>query len=73
MHGQAADGEGRVEGAQAVDVVDHAEQDGRRQGGMGGQALQVVGDGDAGRGAGVEAGEAAVFERDVVVEADEFH
>ncbi len=61
MHGEAADGEGRVEGAEAVDVVDHAEEDGRREGGVGREALQVVGDGDAGRGARVEARQPAVF------------
>ena len=38
---------------------------------MRGQALQVVGDGDAGWGARVEAGEATVAEGDVVVEPDE--
>lgn len=73
MHRQAADGEGRVQGAEAVDVVDHAEQDGRREGGVRREALQVVGDGDAGGRARVEAREPAVFERDVVVEAHEFH
>jgi len=61
VHGEAADGEGRVEGAEAVDVVDHAEEDGRREGGVGREALQVVGDGDAGRGARVEARQPAVF------------
>lgn len=73
MHGEAADGESRVEGAEAVDVVDHAEEDGRREGGVGREALQIVGYGDAGGSARVEACQAAVFERDVVVEPDEFH
>ena len=32
MHGEGGDGEGGVEGAEAVDVVDHAEEDGWREG-----------------------------------------
>lgn len=39
---------------------------------MGGQALEVVLDGDTRWGAGVEAREAAVLEGDVVVVTDQF-
>lgn len=39
---------------------------------MRGEALEVVFYGDAGGSTGMEAGEAAVFEGDIVVEADEF-
>lgn len=39
---------------------------------MGGQALEVVLHGDAGRGARVEASEAAVLQGDVVVMTDQF-
>ncbi len=37
------------------------------------EALQVVGDADARWGARVETRESAVFEGNVVIEADEFH
>ena len=70
MHGQAGDGEGRVEGAEPVDVVDHAEQDGRGERGVRGQALEVIAHADAWWGPRVEPREASVAEGDVVVEAD---
>lgn len=73
MNGETADSEGGIKGAEPVDVVDHAEEDRRREGGVCGQALEVVLNRYAGRGSGVEAGEMAVLEWDVVVEADEFH
>lgn len=73
MHGQRGDGEGRVERAEAVNVVDHAEQDGRGERRVRGQALQVVGHADPRWGAGVEARETSVAEGDLVIEADQFH
>ena len=38
---------------------------------MGCESLEIVFDADARRGAGVESGQAAVFQRDFVVESDE--
>ena len=47
--------ESRPKGAQAIDVVYHRQEDGRRESGVRGKALEIVGDGNAGRSAGVEA------------------
>lgn len=55
MDGQAGDGEGGVQSAEAINVVDHAEQDWGRQGGVGSQTLQVVEHGDPRWRTGVEA------------------
>lgn len=70
MDGEAADGEGWVEGAEAVDVVDHAEEDRRGEGGVGGQALEVVGHGNARWGAGMETGQVPGVDGELVVVAD---
>ena len=54
MDGEGGDGEGGIERAEAVDVVDHAEEDGRGERGVEGEALEVIGDADARWGAGVK-------------------
>jgi len=46
MHGEGVYSESWVEETEFVDVVDHAEEDGRDQGSVVGQSGEVVVDGD---------------------------
>lgn len=50
MHRERIDGEVRVERAEAVDVVNHGEKERRGEGGVLGEAVEVVEDGDSGGG-----------------------
>ena len=73
MDGQAGDGKRRVKGTETVDVVNHAQKDRRRKRSMRGETLEVICDGDTGRGSGVKPSQTAVTKRDLIVVLDELH
>ena len=73
MDSQRRNGEGRVQRAEAVDVVYHTEENGRGERGVEGKPLEVVTHTNPRRGAGVEPRQLAVLEGDVVIEADKLH
>ena len=73
MDGQRGYGESGVERAESIDVVDHTQEDWWRKSGVGGQSLQVIDDANARRGARMEPGQSAIFQRDLVIETDKLH
>lgn len=56
-----------IESAQTIDVVDHCQQQRRRQCRMSGEPMEIVADRDTGWSSGVEASEAAAGSGDGVV------
>lgn len=73
MNRKRGDGESGIEGAEAVDVVHHAEEYGRRKRCVSGQSLQIVLDTYPWRSARMETGQSTILQRYVVVEPHEFH
>lgn len=73
MDSETRDGERRVQCAETVDVVNHAQKDRRREGGVGRQALQVVKDGNPRGRSRMEAGQKTLVQWNLVIEPDQFH